>query len=106
MDNSELNHYREVCYIQDEFIKGKISQEEMEQKLEIERQNQIIFLTQKVEQLKRDMEKERWFAKLISVVSLNEKHYRYQKTGEVYNGQIYVNGECCTDGHGNEIIYS
>ena len=35
-----------------------------------------------------------------------EKHYRYKKTGEVYNGQIYVNGECCTDGHGNEIIYS
>ena len=34
-----------------------------------------------------------------------EKHYRYKKTGEVYNGQIYVNGECCTDGHGNEIIY-
>lgn len=35
-----------------------------------------------------------------------EKHYRYKKTGEVYNGQIYVNGECCTDGNGNEIIYS
>lgn len=33
-----------------------------------------------------------------------EKHYRYKKTGEVYTGQIYVNGECCTDGHGNEII--
>lgn len=106
MDNAELNHYRAVCYIQDEFIKGKISREEMEQKLEIERQNQIIFLIQKVEKLKRDMEKERWFAKLISVVSLNEKQYRYKKTGEVYNGQIYVNGECCTDGHGNEIIYS
>ena len=73
MDNAELNHYRAVCDIQDEFIKGKISREEMEQKLEIERQNQIIFLTQKVEKLKRDMEKERWFAKLISVVSLNEK---------------------------------
>lgn len=36
----------------------------------------------------------------------NEKQYRYKKTGEVYNGQIYVNGECCTDGHGNEIIYT
>ena len=21
-------------------------------------------------------------------------------------GQIYINGECCTDGRGNEIIYS
>ena len=37
MDNAELNHYRAVCYIQGEFIKGKISREEMEQKLEIER---------------------------------------------------------------------
>lgn len=105
-DNTEVAFYKSVCDIQDKFIKGEISREEMEQKLEIERQNQIIFLTQKVENLKRDMEKERWFAKLISVVSLNEKQYRYKKTGEVYNGQIYVNGECCTDGHGNEIIYS
>lgn len=106
MDNQETEYYKSVCYIQDKFIKGEISREEMEKKLEFERQNQIIFLTQKVEKLKRVMEKERWFAKLISVASLNEKHYRYKKTGEIYNGQIYVNGECCTDGHGNEIIYS
>ena len=105
MDNQETEYYKSVCYIQDKFIKGEISREEMEKKLEVERQNQIIFLTQKAEKLKRDMEKERWFAKLISVASLNEKHYRYKKTGEIYNGQIYVNGECCTDGHGNEIIY-
>ena len=105
MDNQETEYYKSVCYIQDKFIKGEISREEMEKKLEFERQNQIIFLTQKVEKLKRVMEKERWFAKLISVASLNEKHYRYKKTGEIYNGQIYVNGECCTDGHGNEIIY-
>ena len=105
MDNQETEYYKSVCYIQDKFIKGEISREEMEKKLEFERQNQTIFLTQKVEKLKRDMEKERWFAKLISVASLNEKHYRYKKTGEIYNGQIYVNGECCTDGHGNEIIY-
>lgn len=105
MDNQETEYYKSVCYIQDKFIKGEISREEMEKKLEFERQNQIIFLTQKVEKLKRDMEKERWLAKLISVASLNEKHYRYKKTGETYNGQIYVNGECCTDGHGNEIIY-
>lgn len=105
MDNQETEYYKSVCYIQDKFIKGEISREEMEKKLEFERQNQIIFLTQKVEKLKRDMKKERWLAKLISVASLNEKHYRYKKTGEIYNGQIYVNGECCTDGHGNEIIY-
>ena len=105
MDNQETEYYKSVCYIQDKFIKGEISREEMEKKLEFERQNQIIFLTQKVEKLKRDMGKERWLAKLISVASLNEKHYRYKKTGEIYNGQIYVNGECCTDGHGNEIIY-
>ena len=92
MDNQETEYYKSVCYIQDKFIKGEISREEMEKKLEFERQNQIIFLTQR-------------FAKIISVASLNEKHYRYKKTGEIYNGQIYVNGECCTDGHGNEIIY-
>ena len=105
MDNQETEYYKSVCYIQDKFIKGEISREEMEKKLEFERQNQIIFLTQKVEKLKIDMKKERWLAKLISVASLNEKHYRYKKTGKIYNGQIYVNGECCTDGHGNEIIY-
>ena len=105
MENQETEYYKSVCYIQDKFIKGEISREEMEKKLEFERQNQTIFLTQKVEKLKRDMEKERWFAKLISVASLSEKHYRYKKTGEIYNGQIYVNGECCTDVHGNEIIY-
>ena len=105
MDNQETEYYKSVCYIQDKFIKGEISREEMEKKLEVERQNQIIFLTQKVEKLKRDMEKECWFAKLFSAASLNEKHYRHKKTGEIYNGQIYVNGECCTDGHGNEIIY-
>lgn len=105
MDNQETEYYKSVCYIQDKFIKGEISREEMEKKLEVERQNQIIFLTQKVEKLKRDMEKERWLAKLISVAPLNEKHYRYKKTGEIYKGQIYINGECCTDGHGNGIIY-
>ena len=38
-------------------------------------------------------------------VSENQKKYRYKKTGEIYNGQIYINGECCTDGHGNEVVY-
>lgn len=38
-------------------------------------------------------------------VSENPKKYRYKKTGEIYNGQIYINGECCTDGHGNEVVY-
>lgn len=104
MDNAELAYYKSVCDIQDKFIRGEFDRETLEQKLEIERQNQIIFLTQKVEKLKRDMEKERCFAKLISVAPLGERQYRYKKTGEVYNGQIYVNGECCTDGHGNEII--
>ena len=49
MDNQETEYYKSVCYIQDKFIKGEISREEMEKKLEFERQNQIIFLTQKVE---------------------------------------------------------
>lgn len=44
-------------------------------------------------------------AQIISNVSENPKKYRYKKTGEIYNGQIYINGECCTDGHGNEVVY-
>ena len=104
-NNTELEYYKTICHIQDKFIKGEISREEMEQKLETERQNQIIYLTEEIEKLKRNMNIEYWTNKLISVVSADKKQYRYKKTGEVYNGQIYINGECCTDGRGNEIIY-
>ena len=54
MDNAELNHYRAVCDIQDKFIKGEISREEMEQKLEIERQKFIKYLQQQNLKLQND----------------------------------------------------
>lgn len=40
-----------------------------------------------------------------TIFSENPKEFRYKKTGEIYNGQICINGECCTDGQGNEIVY-
>ena len=58
-----------------------------------------------VEKLKRNIEIEFFNTQIISNVSENPKKYRYKKTGEIYNGQIYINGECCTDGHGNEVVY-
>lgn len=104
-NNFDLRYYQAVCQIQDDYIRGMITKEEFEQKLEIERLKQIIYLTEKVEKLKRNMEAERLVQQAISIVSNGEKIYRYKKTGEVYNGQIYINGECCTDGHGNEVVY-
>lgn len=101
----ELRYYQAVCQIQDDYIKGKTSKKEYEQKLEIERLKQIIHLTEKVEKLKRNIEIEFFNTQIISNVSENPKKYRYKKTGEIYNGQIYINGECCTDGHGNEVVY-
>ena len=104
-NNFDLRYYQAVCQIQDDYIKRKITKEEFEQKLEIERLKQIIYLTEKVEKLKRNIEAEHFVQQAISIVLKGEKNYRYKKTGEVYNGQIYINGECCTDGHGNEVVY-
>lgn len=104
-NNFDLRYYQAVCQIQNDYIKGKVTKEEFEQKLEIERLKQIIYLIEKVEKLKRNMEAEHFVQQAISIVSKSEKNYRYKKTGKVYNGQIYINGECCTDGHGNEVVY-
>lgn len=65
MDNAELNHYRAVCYIQDEFIKGEISREEMEQKLEIQRLKFIECLRQQNEWLIKQTYQEKKFAEFI-----------------------------------------
>lgn len=68
MDNAELNHYRSVCYIQDEFIKGKISREEMEQKLEIERLKFIEYLRKQNEVIMQQMDREKKFEQLIKTM--------------------------------------
>jgi predicted acetyltransferase len=61
MDNAELNYYKAVCYIQDEFIKGEISREEMEQKLEIERLKFIEYLRKQNEALMQQTAQEKRF---------------------------------------------
>lgn len=43
----ELEFYKAVCDIQDQYIKGLISKEELEQKLEIERRKWINSLKEK-----------------------------------------------------------
>lgn len=43
----ELDFYKAVCDIQDQYIKGFISKEELEQKLEIERRKWIVSLKEK-----------------------------------------------------------
>ena len=65
MDNAELNHYRAVCYIQDEFIKDKISREEMEQKLEIERMKFVECLRKRNEYIMQQMDREKKFTDFI-----------------------------------------
>lgn len=44
----EVDFYKAVCDIQDQYIKGFISKEELEQKLEIERRKWIISLKEKI----------------------------------------------------------
>lgn len=73
MDNAELNHYRAVCYIQDEFIKGEISREEMEQKLEIERLKFIGYLRKRNEALMISSLNEQQNAHIISEANKNWK---------------------------------
>ena len=68
MDNAELNHYRAVCDIQDKFIKGEISREEMEQKLEIERLKFIECLRKQNEVIMQQMDREKKFEQLIKTM--------------------------------------
>ena len=68
MDNVELNHYRAVCYTQDEFIKGKISREEMEQKLEIQRLKFIECLRKQNEYIMQQMDREKKFEQFIKIM--------------------------------------
>lgn len=43
-NNTELEYYKTICYIQDRCLKGEISKSECEQKLEIERLKFIEYL--------------------------------------------------------------
>ena len=65
MDNQETEYYKSVCYIQDKFIKGEISREEMEQKLEIQRLKFIECLRKQNEYIMQQMDREKKFEQFI-----------------------------------------
>ena len=68
MDNQETAYYKSVCDIQDKFIKGEISREEMEQKLEIERLKFIEYLRKRNEVLVQQMDRGKKFAEFIDTL--------------------------------------
>ena len=68
MDNQETAYYKSVCEIQDKFIKGEISREEMEQKLEIERLKFIEYLRKQNEVIMQQMDREKKFADFIKTM--------------------------------------
>lgn len=71
MDNADLNYYRAVCYIQNEFINGEISREEMEQKLEIQRLKFIECLRKQNEYIMQQMDREKRYAEFIKTMQQN-----------------------------------
>ena len=52
----ELQHYKEICDIQRQYIKGNISKEEMDSRCEIERQKYISYLREINLKLQEDIE--------------------------------------------------
>lgn len=52
----ELQHYKEICDIQSQYIKGNISKEEMDSRCEIERQKYISYLLEINLKLQKDIE--------------------------------------------------
>ena len=66
----ELKYYQTVCQIQDDCIKEKITKEECEQKLEIERLKYISFLQMQNRQLIAQMEHEERMRKVLSEIDL------------------------------------
>lgn len=61
----ELEFYKAVCNIQDQYIKGLISKEELEQKLEIERRKWINSLKEKNRSLNLAQKQQEQFVMLM-----------------------------------------
>ena len=76
----ELAYYRVVCQIQDDCIKDKITKEECEQKLEIERLKYISYLQMQNRQLIAQMEHEERMRKALSEIDKELLKY-YEKKG-------------------------
>ena len=69
MENDhELRYYKEICYIQRQYISGEISKEEMGSRCEIERQKYISYLHRKNLELQRDVENQMRVTELIESI--------------------------------------
>ena len=77
----ELRYYQTVCQIQDDFIKDKITKEECEQKLEIERLKYISYLQMQNKQMIAQMEYEERTRKALSEIDKELLKY-YDKKGD------------------------
>ena len=76
----ELRYYQAVCQIQDDYIKRKITKEEFEQKLEIERLKYISNLQMLNRQMIAQMEQEERMRKALSEIDKELLKY-YDKKG-------------------------
>lgn len=63
-----LQYYKEICNIQNQYIKGDISKEELDSRCEIERQKYISYLNNKNLQLQRDIENQMQVTALIESI--------------------------------------
>jgi hypothetical protein len=89
-----LNYYQMLCQIQDDYIKGKISKEEYEQKSEIERLKFIGFLKEENLKLAKDMLLQAQMRELIENVGAKiEMHKSYKSIKRPTQSWCYVEGE-------------
>ena len=77
----ELRYYQTVCQIQEDCIKEKITKEECEQKLEIERLKYISYLQMQNRQLIAQMEHEERMRKALSEIDKELLRYFDKKGG-------------------------
>lgn len=69
MENDyELRYYKDICYIQRQYISEEISKEEMDSRCEIERQKYISYLHRKNLELQQDIENQMRLTALIESV--------------------------------------
>ena len=76
----ELRYYQTVCQIQEDCIKEKITKEECEQKLEIERLKYISYLQMQNRQMIAQIEHEERMRKALSEIDKELLKY-YDKKG-------------------------
>ena len=75
-NNFELRYYQTICQIQDDYIKGKISKKECEEKIEIERLKFISYLQIQSEQITKQIEQAEEMKKILTEI---DKHFVEKK---------------------------